>query len=97
MVLGFERWSCFDDQRFIMTWPMYGIIIIFGVFLLLLVINPRISCFGKRVTSPIYPLVNRKRLKAMRAEEYGLSLGEEDDDPADGPRDGKDSSAGDSE
>jgi len=97
MVLGFERWSCFDDQRFIMTWPMYGIIIIFGVFLLLLVINPRLSCFGKRVTSPIYPLVKRKRLKAMRAEEYGLSLGDEDNEPVDESRDGRLSNSGDSE
>ena len=80
-----------------MTWPMYGIIIIFGVFLLLLVINPRLSCFGKRVTSPIYPLVNRKRLKAMRAEEYGLSLGDEDDEPVDESRDGRQSNSGDSE
>ncbi|GEM_PF-2675352 len=80
-----------------MTWPMYGIIIIFGVFLLLLVINPRLSCFGKRVTSPIYPLVKRKRLKAMRAEEYGLSLGDEDNEPVDESRDGRLSNSGDSE
>lgn len=62
-----------------MTWPMYGMIIIFGVFLLLLLINPRLSCFGKRVISPIYPLVHRKKIKAMRAEDYGLSLKDDDE------------------
>ena len=78
-----------------MTWPMYGIIIIFGVFLLLLFINPRLSCFGKRLTSPAYPLVHRKKLKAMRAEEYGLSLADEEDDtPVEEPNEKKNSSPG---
>lgn len=81
-----------------MTWPMYGIIIIFGAFLLLLLINPRLSCFGKRVISPVYPLVHRKKLKAMRAEDYGLSLKDDDDErasAAESPAKG-DSSSGDS-
>jgi len=77
-----------------MTWPMYGIIIIFGVFLLLLFINPRLSCFGKRLTSPAYPLVHRKKLKAMRAEDYGLSLADDDDIPVEKPGEKKSSSPG---
>jgi len=77
-----------------MTWPMYGIIIIFGVFLLLLFINPRLSCFGKRLTSPAYPLVHRKKLKAMRAEDYGLSLADDDDISVEKPGEKKSSSPG---
>jgi len=77
-----------------MTWPMYGIIIIFGVFLLLLFINPRLSCFGKRLTSPAYPLVHRKKLKAMRAEDYGLSLADDDDIPVEESGDKKNTSPG---
>ena len=45
----------------------YGILVIFGLFILLLAVNPKLSCFGKRIKSPFYPLVRRKR-QAKRTE-----------------------------
>lgn len=65
----------------------YGILVIFGLFILLLVVNPKLSCFGKRIKSPFYPLVRRKRLAkkadgaekvpgdaAKKTEDYGFRL-----------------------
>jgi len=45
----------------------YGILVILGLFILLLAVNPKLSCFGKRIKSPFYPLVRRKRT-AKRAD-----------------------------
>jgi len=52
----------------------YGILVIFGLFILLLVTNPKLSCFGKRIKSPFYPLVRRKHM-AKRAAEKGAGAG----------------------
>ena len=65
----------------------YGLLIIFGLFILLLTVNPKLSCFGKRIKSPFYPLVRRKRLAKKAAgtgqvpadagkktEDYGFRL-----------------------
>lgn len=54
----------------------YGILIAFGLFVLLLILNPRMSCFGKRIRSPFYPLLRKKsRPKpAPQAEDYGFHL-----------------------
>ena len=53
----------------------YGILIIFVAFFLLLVLNPNLSCFGKRLKSPFYPLFRRKkRIKEIKTEDYGFSL-----------------------
>lgn len=51
-----------------MSWSTTGILVIFGAFVLLLILNPNMSCFGRRIKSPFYPLLRKKRLKA-RAEE----------------------------
>ena len=61
-----------------MNWGAYGILIAFGLFVLLLIFNPRISCFGKRIRSPFYPLLRKKsRKKAVPpAEDYGFRLTE---------------------
>lgn len=61
-----------------MNWGTYGILIAFGLFILLLIFNPRISCFGKRIRSPFYPLLRKKsRKKPVRpAEHYGFRLTE---------------------
>jgi len=48
-----------------MSWGATAILIIFGAFVLLLIINPNMSCFGKRLRSPFYPL---KRKRAARRE-----------------------------
>ena len=68
-----------------MSWSTCVILIIFAAFVLLLIINPNMSCFGKRITSPFYPLLKKKRLKgkagaatgarekaAAKTEDYGF-------------------------
>ena len=61
-----------------MNWGRYGILVVFGVFVLLLIFNPGISCFGKRIRSPFYPLLRKKgRKKAPPpTEDYGFRLTE---------------------
>lgn len=57
---------------------IYGIIILFGLFVLLLIFNPKLSCFGKRLKSPFYPLLRKKRTPPKRkGEDYGFRLTEE--------------------
>jgi hypothetical protein len=61
-----------------MNWGTYGILIAFGLFVLLVIFNPRISCFGKRIRSPFYPLLRKKSRKkaAPPAGDYGFRLTE---------------------
>jgi hypothetical protein len=61
-----------------MSWGAYGILIAFGLFVLLMIFNPRISCFGKRIRSPFYPLLRKRSRKkaAPPAEDYGFHLTE---------------------
>jgi hypothetical protein len=61
-----------------MNWGTYGILIAFGLFVILIILNPRISCFGKRIRSPFYPLLRKKsRPKTPPpAEDYGFHLTE---------------------
>lgn len=58
-----------------------GILVVFAGFVLLLIINPNMSCFGRRIKSPFYPLLRKKRLKegsgeapkkAPKTEDYGF-------------------------
>lgn len=60
-----------------MNWGMYGILVIFGAFVFLMILNPNLSCFGKRVSSPLYPLFRKKRQKKIKTEGYGFSLVDE--------------------
>jgi len=65
-----------------------GILVVFGVFLVLLATNPRLSCFGRKLASPFYPLFRRKRmeeekkrvykdhLKDIKTADYGFKLDE---------------------
>ena len=46
-----------------MNWGTYAILIIFGAFVLLLILNPNMSCFGKRIRSPFYPLRRKREMK----------------------------------
>lgn len=57
-----------------MSWGIYGILIIFGAFALLLIFNPNLSCFGKRLKSPLYPVLRKKKRK-VKTEDYGFKLG----------------------
>jgi hypothetical protein len=61
-----------------MNWGTYGILIAFGLFVLLMIFNPRLSCFGKRIRSPFYPLLRKKSRKKTLppAEDYGFRLTE---------------------
>lgn len=61
-----------------MKFGYYGILIIFVAFFLLLVLSPNLSCFGKRLKSPFYPLFRRKKkIKKIKTEDYGFSLVDE--------------------
>jgi hypothetical protein len=57
-----------------MRWQIYGIIIIFALFVLALIFNPTLSCFGKKLKSPFYPLLRKKKRK-LKTDDYGFSLG----------------------
>ncbi len=57
---------------------MYGILFVFGAFTLLLILNPKLSCFGKRLKSPLYPILRKKSLKKrkqVKTTDYGFDLG----------------------
>jgi len=56
-----------------MSWGIYGILVIFGLFALLLILNPNLSCFGKRLKSPLYPVLRKKKRK-IKTENYGFKL-----------------------
>jgi len=68
-----------------MSWGTYAILVVFGLFILLLILNPNMSCFGKRLRSPFYPVLRKRRLKnkagkeagekpAQKTEDYGFRL-----------------------
>jgi hypothetical protein len=56
-----------------MNWGITGILIVFGIFLVLLILNPNLSCFGKRVKSPFTPLL-RKRKRRVKTNDYDFRL-----------------------
>lgn len=58
-----------------MNLGLYGILILLGLFIVLLIFNPNISCFGKKLKSPFYPLVRKKTPRKMNTEDYGFTLG----------------------
>jgi len=45
-----------------MNWGVYGLLIVFGAFIVLLIVNPKLSCFGRRIRSPFHPLTKKGRL-----------------------------------
>jgi hypothetical protein len=51
-----------------MSWGTTAIIVIFAAFVLLLILNPNMSCFGRRIKSPFYPLLRKKRQKIGAGE-----------------------------
>jgi hypothetical protein len=65
---------------------VYGILIIFGVFIILIATNPKLSCFGKKLKSPFYPLFRRRkmaedrdrirkeRFQKIKTADYGFKL-----------------------
>lgn len=78
-----------------MNWGVTGLLVIFGAFILLLIFNPNLSCFGKRLRSPFYPLWRRKKIaaeqkalraKQIKADDYGFKLSDDGAPPASVPR-----------
>ncbi len=61
-----------------MPWTVYAILIVFGVFVLLMIIDPRLSCFGRKISSPLYPIMRKNKQKRIQTEDYGFSLVDED-------------------
>ncbi|HEX9903127.1 MAG TPA: hypothetical protein VGB72_09735 [Acidobacteriota bacterium] len=67
-----------------MNWGFIGLLAVFGIFIILLIINPNLSCFGRRIKSPFYPLIRRSKEKKRPAagnkaqdkpsEDYGFKL-----------------------
>lgn len=61
-----------------MKWSMTAILVIFAAFVLLLILNPNMSCFGRRIKSPFYPLFRKKKLrdeakkKSLKTDDYGF-------------------------
>ncbi len=62
-----------------MSFGSYGILLVFAAFILLLIFNPKLSCFGKRIRSPLYPLFRKKKAQKKKntLKKYGFFL---DDD-----------------
>ena len=61
-----------------MSLGYYGILIIFAAFFLLLIFRPSLTCFGRKIKSPFYPLFRRKKLKKkLKTHDYGFSLVDE--------------------
>lgn len=50
-----------------MNWGFIGLLAVFVLFILLLFTNPKLSCFGRRITSPLYPILRRRKRKAVEA------------------------------
>jgi len=61
-----------------MPWTVYAIMIVFGFFVILMIIDPRLSCFSRKISSPLYPIMRKKKQKRIQAEDYGFSLVDED-------------------
>ena len=60
-----------------MPWTVYAILIVFGLFVLLMIINPRLSCFSRKISSPLYPIMRKKKQRIVQTENYGFSLVDE--------------------
>ena len=57
-----------------MPWTVYAIFIVIGLFILLMIINPKLSCFGRKISSPLYPIIRKKKQRTIETEDYGFSL-----------------------
>ncbi|MBN2264666.1 MAG: hypothetical protein JW775_02510 [Candidatus Aminicenantes bacterium] len=59
-----------------MKWSVTGILILFAAFIALLIFSPNLSCFGRRIKSPFYPLFRKRKRKVEKpppkTEDYGF-------------------------
>jgi hypothetical protein len=60
-----------------MKLALYGILGILALFIVLMVFNPKLSCFGRKLKSPLYPVIRKKKMKQKIREtmDYGFDLG----------------------
>jgi len=60
-----------------MNLALYGILVVLALFIILMVFNPNLSCFGRKLKSPFYPMARRKKMKNKMREtvDYGFDLG----------------------
>jgi hypothetical protein len=60
-----------------MKLALYGILVILALFIVLMVFNPNLSCFGRKLKSPFYPVIRKKKMKQKIREtvDYGFDLG----------------------
>jgi len=58
-----------------MSWTIYAILILFGLFIILMIVNPNPSCFGRRIRSPFYPVTRKKKKIRSVSKEYKFDLG----------------------
>lgn len=60
-----------------MKLALYGILIILALFIVLMVFNPNLSCFGRKLKSPFYPVLRKKKQKQKKIKtvDYGFDLG----------------------
>jgi glucan phosphoethanolaminetransferase (alkaline phosphatase superfamily) len=72
-----------------MNWGVTGLLIVFGAFIVLLVFSPSMSCFGRRLKSPFYPLMRRRKnppasagpVRKIKTDDYGFKLNEDGSAP----------------
>ena len=59
-----------------MKLALYGILIVLALFIVLMVFNPNLSCFGRKLRSPLYPILRKKKQKQkrMKTVDYGFDL-----------------------
>jgi len=63
-----------------MNWGMYGILVVLGLFIILFILNPKLSCFGRKIKSPFYPVFRKRKMRQeqqRKGEDYGLHLSED--------------------
>ncbi len=59
-----------------MKLALYGILVILALFIILMVFNPRLSCFGRKLKSPLYPVLRKRKQqqRRMNTMDYGFDL-----------------------
>ncbi len=62
-----------------MTLALYGILVVLALFIVLMVFNPNLSCFGRRLRSPLYPILRQKKQKRQQTSDYGFKLREQEE------------------
>jgi len=72
-----NREKYFEFLRGRMKLTLYGILVILALFIILMIFNPSLSCFGRRLKSPFYPMIRKKKRKQIKKHtvDYGFDQG----------------------